>query len=66
MIRSFSSIKNISTFCQLVLIHNLIVVLQVCAVVGGMADQKQERLLKQHPQIVVATPGRLWNMIEMV
>ncbi|KAL8573978.1 hypothetical protein ACOMHN_029425 [Nucella lapillus] len=38
--------------------------IQVVSVVGGMAPQKQFRLLKRHPQIVVATPGRLWELIE--
>ncbi len=39
---------------------------QVCTVVGGMATEKQERLLKQRPQIVVATPGRLWKLMSDV
>ncbi len=33
-------------------------------VVGGMSQQKQERVLKHCPQIVVGTPGRLWELIE--
>lgn len=33
-------------------------------VVGGMSQQKQERLLKKCPDIVVATPGRLWELIQ--
>ncbi|KAI8913639.1 P-loop containing nucleoside triphosphate hydrolase protein [Gorgonomyces haynaldii] len=37
---------------------------KICAVVGGMAVQKQERLLKNKPDIVVATPGRLQEMME--
>ncbi|ELU02510.1 hypothetical protein CAPTEDRAFT_152919 [Capitella teleta] len=32
------------------------------AVVGGMSVQKQERLLRRGPEIVVATPGRLWEL----
>ncbi|KAH9401958.1 ATP-dependent RNA helicase ddx24 [Tyrophagus putrescentiae] len=33
-------------------------------VVGGLAIQKQERILSHHqPDIVVATPGRLWEII---
>ena len=36
--------------------------LGVVAVVGGMAKQKQERLLKRRPPIVVGTPGRLWDL----
>ena len=39
---------------------------QVCAVVGGMAMEKQERLLSRHPSIVVATPGRLWSLMNEV
>lgn len=34
--------------------------------VGGMSSQKQERLLSLRPQIVVATPGRLWKMMKEV
>ncbi|XP_044127848.1 ATP-dependent RNA helicase DDX24 [Bufo gargarizans] len=33
-------------------------------VVGGMAPQKQERVLNRRPEIVIATPGRLWEMIK--
>ncbi|KAG1053060.1 hypothetical protein G6F43_004834 [Rhizopus delemar] len=32
------------------------------AIVGGMSAQKQERLLKGKPDIIVATPGRLWEL----
>lgn len=36
----------------------------VAGVVGGMALDKQKRVLdKKHPAIVVATPGRLWELI---
>lgn len=28
-----------------------------------MSAQKQERLLKRQPHIVVATPGRLWELV---
>lgn len=37
--------------------------LEIVAVVGGMAPQKQQRLLRKHPEIIVATPGRLWDLI---
>ena len=40
--------------------------MQVCVLVGGMADAKQERMLSRHPPIVVATPGRLWKMMSEV
>ncbi|RCH82947.1 ATP-dependent RNA helicase, partial [Rhizopus stolonifer] len=36
--------------------------LRVVAIVGGMSIQKQERLMKQNPDIIVATPGRLWEI----
>ncbi|KAG0624918.1 hypothetical protein M758_2G013800 [Ceratodon purpureus] len=35
----------------------------VVPIVGGMALQKQQRLLGYHPQIVVGTPGRLWELM---
>ena len=35
----------------------------ISAVVGGMSLQKQIRLLSKGPDIVVATPGRLWEII---
>ena len=31
-----------------------------------MSSQKQERLLKLRPQIVIATPGRLWKVMKEV
>ena len=40
--------------------------IMTCVVVGGMAAQKQERLLKKCPEIVIATPGRLWELIQEV
>jgi len=36
------------------------------AIVGGMSLQKQQRLLKKHPNIIVATPGRLWEVFSEV
>lgn len=38
--------------------------ISVAVVVGGLASQKQERLLNRGPEIVVGTPGRLWELIE--
>jgi ATP-dependent RNA helicase DDX24/MAK5 len=35
----------------------------VVPVVGGMSAQKQERLLARRPEVVVATPGRLWELM---
>ncbi|KAJ1911557.1 ATP-dependent RNA helicase [Mycoemilia scoparia] len=35
---------------------------KIMAIVGGMSLQKQERLIKQHPNIIIGTPGRLWEL----
>ncbi|CAL8106713.1 unnamed protein product [Orchesella dallaii] len=32
-------------------------------IVGGLASQKQERLLRSKPDVVIATPGRLWELV---
>ncbi|EPX74061.1 ATP-dependent RNA helicase Mak5 [Schizosaccharomyces octosporus yFS286] len=37
--------------------------LRIMAITGGLAVQKQQRLLSKHPHIVIATPGRLWSVI---
>ncbi|OAF68363.1 hypothetical protein A3Q56_03900, partial [Intoshia linei] len=37
--------------------------LQIISVVGGMSIQKQERLFKTIPDVIVATPGRLWDIV---
>lgn len=36
----------------------------IATVIGGLAAVKQHRVLSKHPEIVVATPGRLWEMIQ--
>ncbi|KAG1662273.1 hypothetical protein FOA52_002162 [Chlamydomonas sp. UWO 241] len=36
---------------------------RVAAIVGGLAQVKQERVLSLSPQVVVATPGRLWELM---
>ncbi|XP_072545305.1 ATP-dependent RNA helicase DDX24 [Salminus brasiliensis] len=38
--------------------------IKTAILVGGMAQQKQDRVLKRRPEIVIATPGRLWEMIQ--
>lgn len=38
--------------------------IKICPIVGGMSIQKQERLLSYEPTIIVATPGRLWELID--
>jgi ATP-dependent RNA helicase DDX24/MAK5 len=45
-------LENMSVFADL----------RVVAIVGGMSIQKQERLVKNKPDIIVATPGRLWEI----
>lgn len=37
--------------------------IKIVALVGGMSIDKQLRLLKQKPAIIVATPGRLWELM---
>ncbi|KAG0412980.1 hypothetical protein HPB47_009882 [Ixodes persulcatus] len=36
----------------------------VVNVIGGLSADKQLRLLKRRPEIVVATPGRLWELVD--
>lgn len=38
--------------------------IKTAAIFGGLAVVKQKRVLSQHPEIVIATPGRLWELIE--
>lgn len=38
--------------------------IKTAIIVGGMAPQKQNRLLNRRPEIVIATPGRLWELIK--
>lgn len=38
----------------------------IIGLVGGMAIPKQQRLLSKKPNIVVATPGRLWEFMSLV
>lgn len=40
--------------------------LNIAAVVGGMAVQKQRRIIERGVDIIVATPGRLWELIQEV
>ena len=36
----------------------------MACLVGGMSIQKQKRLLSYKPSIIVATPGRLWELMD--
>ncbi|XP_036590923.1 ATP-dependent RNA helicase DDX24 [Trichosurus vulpecula] len=38
--------------------------IKTALLVGGMAPQKQQRMLGRRPEIVIATPGRLWELIK--
>ena len=38
----------------------------VAAVVGGMSSQKHHRILDRGVDVLVATPGRLWDIIQNV
>jgi ATP-dependent RNA helicase DDX24/MAK5 len=38
----------------------------VAAIVGGMSAQKQRRILERGVDVLVATPGRLWDILEGV
>lgn len=37
--------------------------IRVVPIIGEMSIEKQERLLKSRPEIVVGTPGRLWELM---
>lgn len=41
-----------------------VVGIKTAILVGGMSAQKQQRMLNRQPEIVVATPGRLWELIK--
>ncbi|EGR33722.1 hypothetical protein IMG5_042580, partial [Ichthyophthirius multifiliis] len=38
--------------------------IRVGSIVGGISKEKQRRILSYIPDILIATPGRLWDMIE--
>ena len=46
-------LKEMTTHCDVT----------VCSVVGGLAPEKQERLLGKYPNLIIATPGRLMKML---
>ncbi|XP_033212431.1 ATP-dependent RNA helicase DDX24 isoform X2 [Belonocnema kinseyi] len=37
--------------------------IRISVILGGMAAVKQERILSKGPEIVIATPGRLWELV---
>ncbi|OWF40635.1 ATP-dependent RNA helicase DDX24-like [Mizuhopecten yessoensis] len=38
--------------------------IKVVTVVGGLSMEKQLRVMKKCPEVVVATPGRLWELVQ--
>ncbi|XP_031767899.2 ATP-dependent RNA helicase DDX24 [Galleria mellonella] len=38
--------------------------IKIATIVGGLAPVKQERVLARGPEVVVATPGRLWELLQ--
>lgn len=38
----------------------------IAAIVGGMSQQKQKRLLDRGVDVLIATPGRMWDIISAV
>jgi ATP-dependent RNA helicase DDX24/MAK5 len=36
----------------------------VACIIGGLAQVKQERILKSKPNIVIGTPGRVWELVQ--
>ena len=38
----------------------------VAAIVGGTSAQKQRRILSRGVDVLVATPGRLWDILQEV
>ncbi|XP_069345356.1 ATP-dependent RNA helicase DDX24 [Eulemur rufifrons] len=38
--------------------------IRTAILVGGMSTQKQQRMLNRCPEIVIATPGRLWELVK--
>ena len=41
-------------------------IVRVGTIVGGLSKEKQKRVLKNRPEIIVATPGRLWEMVSHI
>uniref|UniRef100_A0A0N5B7X1 ATP-dependent RNA helicase n=1 Tax=Strongyloides papillosus TaxID=174720 RepID=A0A0N5B7X1_STREA len=39
--------------------------IRVTQVTGGLSQQKQERILRSCPHIIIATPGRFWALVKI-
>lgn len=37
---------------------------KIACIIGGLAQVKQERVLKSKPHIVIGTPGRIWELVQ--
>jgi ATP-dependent RNA helicase DDX24/MAK5 len=40
--------------------------ISIAVLVGGMSSQKQRRILDRGVDILIATPGRLWDILQEV
>lgn len=38
--------------------------IRIGCVVGGMAQEKQQRVLNRMPHVLICTPGRLWDLLQ--
>ena len=38
--------------------------IQIGVLVGGLSTEKQQNILSKHPDIIIATPGRLWDLVK--
>ena len=50
--------------CSQIVDHLSIFKCPIVSIHGGTSIQKQLRLMNRRPTIVVATPGRLWDMVQ--
>lgn len=48
------------------LFYEKLLYMQIAPILGGMSADKQKRILKKCPDILVATPGRLWELMSQV
>ena len=38
--------------------------IRTCTIAGGFSEEKQIRILGQHPKVVVSTVGRMWDLLQ--
>ncbi|KPI88452.1 Atp-dependent RNA helicase-like protein [Leptomonas seymouri] len=51
----YSAVRQLTKFAPQVIVG---------CVVGGMAQERQQRVLNRHPHILICTPGRLWDLVQ--